>query len=379
MRIARTAHAWTWNIMYADPPSLSMSAKVFHIPLILSTPSMTLHSIVQRTPTASNKASKDHPSAKIYSSADAIFADPSIDLIVITTTPDSHFALCASALEAHKHVLVEKPFVPTAAEAETLIALSKRAGRLLSVYQNRRWDSDFLTFRHLQAQGQLGRIVEFETHFDRWKPARPVDSWKGTLGMARAGGVLYDLGTHLIDQAVVAFGLPSRVTAVFQQQRQDGAPEPDAVTLLLQYDAGPQAGLLVTVKAGVVSVETQQLRFWVRGTHGSYRKLHLDVQEDQLKAGRRPGDAGFGVEPEGHAGLFTALHDGRPVQSVLPSVPPETYGALYSRLAEAILKGDERLLPVRAEEARDVLRIIEAARESAKEGRTVGLEDVRKL
>jgi predicted dehydrogenase len=302
-----------------------------------------------------------------------MFADREIDLIVITTTPDSHFTLCAAALHAQKHVLVEKPFVPSAAEAEKLIEISARASRLICVYQNRRWDTDFLTFRSLQARGRLGRIVEFETHFDRHKPVRPVDTWKGTLSMSRGGGVLYDLGTHLIDQVVVAFGMPTRVTAVFQDQREDGAQEPDAVTLLLGYGRGVNKGLLVTAKAGVISVETEQLRYWVRGTEGSWIKRCLDVQEDQLKAGLKPGDEGFGVEPEERSGLLTVMQEGKPVKIVLRSVQPETYGALYSRFAEAIQKGNEELVPVKASEARDVLRIIEAAKESAEVGRTVEL------
>jgi predicted dehydrogenase len=350
-----------------------MSAKVFHIPLILSTPSMILHSIVQRTPTPTNSASKDHPQAQIYNITDAMFADPSIDLIVITTTPDSHFALCKSALEAKKHVLVEKPFVPSVKEAEALIEISKKSERLICIYQNRRWDTDFLTFRHLQSQNTLGRIVEFETHFDRHKPVRPVDSWKGTLRMEQGGGVIYDLGTHLIDQVVVAFGVPRRVTAVFQAQRQDGNEEPDAITVLLGYETGANKGLLVTAKAGVISLETQQLRYWVRGTEGTWLKLCLDVQEDQLKAGLKPGDKGFGVEPEEQSGLLTKMEGGKPVKSVLRNIEPETYGALYRKFAEAIQKGDEELVPVKAREARDVLRIIEAAKESAKTGRTVEL------
>jgi predicted dehydrogenase len=350
-----------------------MSAKVFHIPLILTTPSMTLHSIVQRTPTSTNSAAKDHPYAKIYHSTEEMLADHEIDLIVITTTPDSHFTLCAAALHAKKHVLVEKPFVPTAAEAKELIEISARAKKMICVYQNRRWDTDFLTFRALQAQGKLGRIVEFETHFDRHRPERPVDTWKGTLSVSRGGGVIYDLGTHLIDQVVVAFGLPQRVTAVFQSQRQDGSEEPDAMTVLLVYEEGANKGLLVTVKAGVISPETQQLRYWVRGTDGSWMKMHLDVQEDQLKAGMKPGDKGFGVEPEECAGWLTTMEGEEPVRITVRNVEPETYGALYSAFAEAIQKGDEKLVPVKASEARDVLRVIEAARESAEVGRTVAL------
>lgn len=344
-----------------------MSAKVFHIPLIQVTPTFKLHSIVQRTPKPNDDASKDHPEAKIYNSADAMFADSSIDIIVITTTPDNHFLFTKQALESGKHVLVEKPFVPTSAEAAQLIVISKKTGKLICVYQNRRWDSDFLTFRKLQKDGALGRIAEFETHFDRWKADKPTN-WKGVLGMKDAGGVLYDLGTHLLDQVYVAFGTPKSVIGVFQNQRDDGSEEPDAVTILLQYGAG---GPLVTAKAAIISAETEQLRYWVRGTKGSYRKYHLDCQEDQLKAGLKPGDKGFGVEDEKKSGSFTVMEAGGPKTSVYKNVEPETYSALYSGFSKAIESGDASLVPVKAEEARDVLRIIEAAIESAKSGKTV--------
>ncbi|KAL2074609.1 hypothetical protein VTL71DRAFT_8387 [Oculimacula yallundae] len=351
-----------------------MSAKVFHIPIILRTPSFTLSAIVQRTPTPSNSAPSDHPNVKIYNSTNDIFSDPSIDVIVITTTPDTHFEFTSSALEAGKHVLVEKPFVPTSSQAETLISLSESTGKLICVYQNRRWDSDFLTVKKLIEEDTIGRIVEFNTHFDRYKPVKP-DTWKGTLGMENAGGVLYDLGTHLIDQVYTLFGLPESVLAVFANQR-DGAPvegeEPDSITILLQYGKG-SGKPLVTIKAGVMSIETEQPRYWIRGTKGSFKKFHLDVQEDQLQAGMKPGDTWFGVESEERAGSLVVLEKGKPVQKVWSNVEPVTYRRLYEEFARAIEGGGEQAVPVKASEARDVLRIIEAAREAATSGRAVSL------
>ncbi|KAH8663481.1 hypothetical protein BGZ60DRAFT_432634 [Tricladium varicosporioides] len=346
-----------------------MSAKVFHIPLIQVTPQFKLHSIVQRTPKPNDDASKDHPDAKIYHSADEMFADSSIDVIAITTTPDTHFTFTKAALEASKHVIAEKPFVPTSGEAQQLVDISKKTGKLVCVYQNRRWDSDFNTVQKLLADGTLGRCVEFNTHFDRYKAVRP-ETWKGTLTMEQAGGVIYDLGTHLIDQVYVLFGMPSSVTAVFSNQRNDGEAEPDSVTILLQY---PSGGPLVTAKAAVMSIETEQLRYWVRGTKGSFKKFHLDVQEDQLKAGMKPGDKGFGVEPESHTGSLVVLEGDKPKQSPYPSIEPKMYSTLYQEFAKAIESGDESKVPVKATEARDVLKIIEAARESAKSGKVVTL------
>ncbi|KUJ20884.1 NAD(P)-binding protein [Mollisia scopiformis] len=347
-----------------------LSAKVFHIPFILVTPTFKLHSIVQRTPKPNDDASKDHPSAKIYHSADDMFADSSIDIIIVTTTPDTHFSFTKSALEAGKHVLVEKPFVPTSAEAQQLIDISSKTGKLICVYQNRRWDSDFLTARKLMADGKLGRVVEFETHFDRYKPVAP-ETWKGKLGMNDAGGVIYDLGTHLIDQAYILFGLPKTVTAVFANQRNDSEEEPDSITVLLNYGV---AGPLVTVKAGVMCIDTEQLRYWIRGTEGSFKKFHLDPQEDQLKAGSsKPGDSGFGVESEDRSGKLVTLEGDTHKQTVVKNLKPVTYAKLYEEFSKAIEGGGEKQIPVKASEARDVLKIIEAARESAKSGKSVTL------
>lgn len=346
-----------------------MSAKVFHIPLILVTPSFKLYSIVQRTPKPDDDASKDHPAAKIYHSADDMFADPSIDIIVVTTTPDTHFNFTESALEAGKHVLVEKPFVPTSAEAQKLIDISSKTGKLICVYQNRRWDTDFLTVKKLIKEDTLGRVVEFNTHFDRYKPVKPAN-WKGNLRMDDAGGVVYDLGTHLLDQVYVLYGMPKTVTGFFENQRNDGEAEPDALTIILGYGPG---GPQVTAKAGVMCVETEQLRYWVRGTKGSFRKLNLDVQEDQLKAGMKPGDEGFGIESESASGRLVILEDGKPVGKVERNVKPETYATLYSEFKKAIDGGGEKDVPVKASEARDVLSIIEAVRESAKSGKSVTL------
>lgn len=189
--------------------------------------------------------------------------------------------------------------------------------------------------------------------------------------MDQAGGVIYDLGTHLIDQAYVLFGMPASVTAVFANQRNDGQEEPDSITVMLQYGNG---GPLVTAKAGVMCVETEQLRYWVRGSKGSFKKFHLDVQEDQLKAGLKPGDKGFGIESDDRAGSLVVLdEESKPKGSILKNVAPQTYASLYAGFAKAIEGGGESAVPVKASEARDVLRIIEAAKESAKSGKSVDL------
>ena len=197
-------------------------------------------------------------------------AEPEVEVAVVTTAPTSHFEIAKLALENGKHVIVEKPFTPTSKEASELIAIAKQHKRLLTVYQNRRWDSDFLTLLKLLEERTLGRLVEFETHFDRHRPQAPSpeSTWKAKF--LPGGGAVYDLGTHLIDQAVLAFGLPDKVTGFVGSQREQNPGEvEDSCTVLLHY----QTGLLVTVKAAVVSPEEKQLRYWVRGDKGSYQKV----------------------------------------------------------------------------------------------------------
>ena len=346
-----------------------LSAKVFHIPLILALPSdYKLHGIVQRSPKPSDDASKDHPDTKAYRSVDEVYSDADVDLVVITSIPETHYSMCRKSLEAGKHVVVEKPFVPRSTEAEELRQVAEKTGKKLCVYQNRRWDSDFLTLKKVLSEGTLGDLAEFETHFDRHRPDPPPQSWKAEDKPAH--GSIYDLGTHLIDQVYTLFGLPSSVTGFVGNQRrsvQGGAA--DSHTVLLQYPH-----LLVTVKAGVVSPEVEQLRYWVRGTKGSFKKFHLDPQEDQLKATKQgvPLPEGFGVEEEGHAAMVTTVDgQGKMNRQRYETVRPATYVEYYRLVARAVRGKGE--VPVKAEEARDVLRIIEAALESSKEGKSITL------
>ncbi|KAI4134138.1 MAG: hypothetical protein LQ347_001777 [Umbilicaria vellea] len=339
------------------------SAKVFHIPLIAAVPDFQLYAIVQRSPTPDDNAEKDHPGVKGYTSSEEMVRDPHVHVVVVTSTPSSHFDLTRLALEHGKHVVVEKPFTPTHQEADELIAMAKKHQRFLTVYQNRRWDADFLTLSRLLRSDTLGRITEFETHFDRHSPVvKPGRQWKTReLG----GSVVYDLGTHLMDQVVVLFGMPKRITALIGTQR-EGRPasDEDSCTVLLHYE-----GMLATVKAAVVSPETRQLRFWVRGEGGSFKKFHLDVQEDQLKTGRRPGDQGFGVEAEDRHGILTTIKDGKIASESYLTVQPATYTAFYTSLAKALAgHGD---VPIEPEEASAVIRLVELARESSRTGRTV--------
>ncbi|KAL8890937.1 MAG: hypothetical protein Q9192_005808 [Flavoplaca navasiana] len=344
------------------------AAKVFHVPLIEVTPELNLYAIVQRNPTPQNDASKAHPGIKSYRAAEEIVKDDLVDIVVITTTPATHFELASLALENRKHVLVEKPFVPTTQEADQLIALAKKHNRLLTVYQNRRYDTDFLTLQSLVKSNTLGRIVEFESHIDRYKPtfanAKP---WK-TIRQP-GGGAIYDIGAHLIDQIVLLFGLPQRITGFTGSQRAENAGGyDDSCTVLMHY----ADGMMATVKVAVVSPEEKQLRFWVRGESGSYKKYHEDPQEAHLTAGRRPGDPGFGIETEDHYGTLTVFV-GSTLKSerypTLQPTPDTTYKAIYTQLAAAV--AGKRDVAVKAEEAREVIRLIELAKSSNEEGKTL--------
>ncbi|KAI9818383.1 MAG: hypothetical protein M1827_000441 [Pycnora praestabilis] len=310
-----------------------MSAKVFHIPLILALPSdFKLYAVVQRSPKANDDAAKDHPGIKTYRSSEEMVKDGKVDVVVVTTTPETHYDLTIQALSAGKH--------------------------------DRRLDSDYLTLSHLIKDQKLGRITEFETHFDRHRPETPASGgWK--TKPIPGGGAVYDLGTHLIDQVVHTFGLPKRITGFIGTQRENNTNGyQDSCTVLLHYD-----GLMATVKAAVVSPEVEQLRYWVRGTEGSFKKFYLDCQEDQLKTGMKPGDDGFAVEPKERYGTLTSIKDGKPVAEICPTVEPITYAGYYRHFANA-LRGDADV-PVKAEDAQAVIRLIELARQSSEKGCTM--------
>lgn len=303
-----------------------------------------------------------------------------MDIVILSTPPNTHFTLARDALNSGKHVLVEKPFVPTSAEAEELATLAREKRLTICVYQNRRWDSDFLTIQKLLRDDKLGRIVEFETHFDRYRMEKPT-TWKGKLLMDQGGGVLYDLGTHLLDQVFVLFGTPTSVSGKFLNQREGRFvtgeatedQQPDSISAVLSY---ADKGMLVYVRAGVASVEAKQVRFWVRGTKGSYFKTGLDPQEDQLRGGVvKATDEQFGREDEAKFGRLCLLKDGGKMEEeVCPTVAPETYLRFYELFAKAVESGREEDVPVSAPQAAKVLRIIEALRESAKTGRDVVLQ-----
>ncbi|MGB4361341.1 MAG: oxidoreductase [Rhodoferax sp.] len=255
------------------------AGRVFHAPLINGVPGLQLACIVTRQHEA---VLHDWPGVPCVASFSAALADPAIDLVVIATPNDSHFELARAALQAGKHVVVDKPCTVTLAETESLLALAHQQGRVLTVFQNRRFDSDFLALQQVITSGQLGRVVQVNSNFDRYRPVVPVRWREQNLP---GSGLWFDLGPHLVDQALVLFGQPDALL-LEQAKVRDGVQVDDWFHAVLRYDT-PQGGLRVMLHASTLVAEPGP-RWSVHGTQGSFTKFGLDPQEDALKAGQRP-------------------------------------------------------------------------------------------
>ena len=333
-----------------------IGGSVFHAPLVAATPGLTPAVIV--TSSRAEQARKDHPGAEVVPDADALFARP-LDLVVVSTPNRTHVPLALRAIEAGVPVVVDKPFAPTAEEAEQVVAAAKRRGVGLTVFQNRRLDSDFLTVRKVLESGRLGDVFRFESRYDRWVP-RPKDNWREFGDPAEAGGLLYDLGAHIVDQALQLFGPVSSVYAEADRRRA-GVQVDDDVFVALHHVNGVRSHLWASALAG-----TRNPRFRVLGDQATFTKYGLDVQEPQIKSGMRPGDPGWGVEPESDAGVLGVNAD-------VETVPTEVgrYQEFYAQVRDALL--GEKEFPVDPESAVDGLRVIEAAHRSGVERRVVEL------
>jgi predicted dehydrogenase len=321
--------------------------KVFHAPLICSTPGLQLRSVVSSNPVGVHA---DLPDVAVSPDLASVLHDPHIDLIVIATPNALHAPQAHAALDSGKHVVVDKPFTVTVREAEAVIAHAERAERVLSVFHNRRWDADFLTLRELIASDTLGEITQFESHFDRFRPD-VRDRWRERAGPG--AGLWYDLGPHLLDQALQLFGAPIGLWADIAMQR-DGAETDDYFHAVLRY---PRCRVILHASALVAA---HGLRFAVHGTRGSYVKMGLDSQEDALKAGRTPGDASWGVDSE--AGTLSVV-DGESTATRYVAGVPGNYRRYYERVRDAILGSDTN--PVPAADALAVMRLIELGLQSA--------------
>ncbi|AOY01344.1 oxidoreductase [Jeongeupia sp. USM3] len=331
------------------------AGKTFHAPLIAAVPGMALAAIVS---SGKDKVVADWPQVAVHAGVDTVLADPAIGLIVIATPNDTHFDLARRALEAGKHVVVDKPFTVTVAEARELDAIAQKARRVLSVFHNRRWDADFLTLKALIDTGKLGDVVQFESHFDRFRP-QVRSRWREAD--VPGAGLWYDLGPHIVDQTLQLFGKPDAVYADFAKRR-NGAQATDYFHVLLRYPATR------VILHGSVLVPGGGPRFAVHGTLASYIKHGLDVQEDQLKAGRQPGCDGWGVDHQ-HGIRYVGDADVPGVEPV--ATLPGDYRHYYAGVRDAVTAGAAN--PVPAAEAILVMEIIELAIRAAEARRELAL------
>ena len=333
------------------------ATQVFHAPLIQSVPGLDLVAVASSDPA---KVAAALPGVAVDARPEALFARPELDLVVIPTPNASHHPLAAQALAAGKHVVVDKPFTLDAAEARDLIQRAEQAGRILSVFHNRRWDADFLTIRALLDRDELGRVTHFESHFDRFRP-HVGQRWResGEPG----GGLWYDLGSHLLDQALCLFGPPRTLSLELARQR-DGARADDWFHAVLGY-GGP---LRVILHASALVAEPGP-RFLVHGRQGSFLKWGLDPQEDALKVGGRPGAEDWGRDPL--PGTVTRTQ-GDGLARWVEQGPPGDYSRYYVALRDAILLGGPN--PVQAADALRVMRLIELGQQSFRDGRAVAVD-----
>lgn len=328
-----------------------LAGQTFHAPLIAATPGLKLTAVVSSRPEAVHA---DLPDVEVLPDLDAALSREDIRLIVVATPDALHAEQSIAALKAGKSVVVDKPFAATLADAEAVAAVAADAPGVFSVFQNRRWDADFLTLRRLIAEGALGEVAVFESHYDRFRPT-VTDRWKDQ----RDGGVWTDLGPHLIDQAVQLFGAPLGVYADLQAQRV-GATAIDYAHVLLRYDR-----LRVILNMSHLAAESS-LRYVVHGTGGSFVKHGLDAQESQSKAGLRPGDPDWGLDPS--PGVLTQQIHGETVRTT-PAPERGHYPAFYAAVRDAIR--DKGPPPVTADQALTVMRILDAGLRSAAERREV--------
>jgi predicted dehydrogenase len=360
---------------------VGLAGLTFHVPFVLALPELfTLHSVLERNPATEGGKVHDRfgVSPKIHRTLEAVLGDPDIELIIVGTPNHTHYDFAKAALEAGKHVLVDKPVTTSSKQARELGELARRKGLVLYGFQNRRWDGDFLTLRGLldlpeSSPQSLGTIVEFESHFDRYR-AGLKGTWKDDV--LPGAGQTFDLGSHLIDQTLQLFGRPNKVTGFIQNIRGVGSPEvDDSFTIHLHYSAGSALPLPLTaiLRGHILSVRQPQLRYIVRGTKGSYVKYAVDPQEDQLKAIPEPNGihaSNFGHEPEELFGTLQNIEaDGATVRTSLLPTEGGKYVKLFENLAAAIKKEAEPL--VKWEDATAVIEIIELAHESSRKGATV--------
>lgn len=326
--------------------SYGMSGKIFHAPFLIAHAGFELVAVVERS---DKKAYLDFPDIKSYQTVDELLTDTDIELIVVNTPNDTHFDFASRALKAGKHVLLEKPFTVNSADAKRLFEEAKSQNRLVLPYQNRRFDSDFLSVKKVVESGRLGKIVEVHIRFDRFRDTIGPKQFKETP--IPGSGLLYDLGPHLIDQAVSLFGKPVRWNRTLGCYRRDSQVD-DYFHMHLEF----QEGLNVFLTSSLLVVKPQPA-FVLHGSRGSYVKQRSDVQERQLLKGMKPDDALFGLEDAGMEGQLTYLQADESLARESIASEPSTYLNLFQQIYLAIREGE--VYPISKEQIIQQLELLE--------------------
>jgi predicted dehydrogenase len=336
-----------------------LSGRYFHAPLIAATPGLSVAAVVTSDEGRRQEAEADHPGVHVFASLEEAL-DDSPDLVVVAAPNTAHVELTGAAIDRGVSVVVDKPLAGTAAEAQELVDRARLAGVPITVFHNRRWDTDQLTLRRLLGEGALGRVNRYESRFERWRPTPSPDRWREALSSEQGGGVLLDLGTHMVDQAVSLFGRPSHVYAEVAARR--GTPGDDDTFVALRHPGGTISHLWVSA---VTAVPAARLR--VQGSEAGFVVAELDPQEDALRGGGLPGEVDWGMPPES---TYPRLVRGDRSEPVTPE--PGDWRRFYVLLRDAL--AGEGPLPVEPEEGVEVLRILEAARLSARDSTVVRLD-----
>jgi predicted dehydrogenase len=339
--------------------SFGMSGWVFHAPFIQVHPGFELYGVLERT---KNLAVQSYPQVITFRSLEEMLADKNIELVVVNVPNVLHYDYAMKCLNAGKHVIVEKPFTVTLSQANELIQLAEKNHLLLSVFQNRRWDSDFLTVKRIVRSGVLGEIKEAEFHYDRYNETLSPKAHKEVP--EKGTGIIYDLGSHLIDQALQLFGIPVAVFADTVIQRNVSLVD-DYMEVLLFYP-----GLRVRLK-GSTLVREAVPAFVVHGSKGSFLKVRGDVQEADLQQHKEPRSPGWGIESTEHKGLLHTEVNGKIIKQ-LEETEAGDYTAYYEGIFQALRYG--KPLPVTSSEAYNVMQVIEAAYESVQSKKIVDIK-----
>lgn len=338
--------------------SFGMSGLVFHGPLLKVNSGYEVIQVLERS---KNNSKEMFPDAEIVRNYDTILNNPDVELVVVNTPDTLHYSMVKQALLAGKHVIVEKPVTKKSAEAEELLKIAKEKNVVFTVFQNRRWDGDFLTVKKVLEEGKMGRLVEFESHYDRYRAFVDPDTWKEEGD--EYAGVLHNLGSHMVDQVYVLFGKPYSVTAHLRIVRNGGKVN-DYYNIRLEYEN------FTAILRSTYLAKNPGPRYSIFGEYGTFHKWEIDPQEEMLKAGHMPDEKDWGKEPPENWGSLVYEKDGTDYKETVETIPGN-YNKVYDNLYEVIRNGAEP--EVKPEQSIEVLKILETCIQSNREKKTIFL------